>query len=323
MKYKKLKPIRADRNIESKIKDQIIEVLKKEIYLPLILEIGMKDVKLENSMDDLLKAIRSGQLSYVRGRFSGKLNATLSRELRRIGAEWNRSHGSWSIPQSKLPVEIKNAIAVSKSKFMETVSKVDKKLQSLKPEKIAEKISLKEAFDTSLYEFDQKFTESLKAIAVQPKLSKKQIDIISEQYTENMRLYIRDFVDEEVIKLREEVEANVMAGMRYENLIETIQKSYGVSQNKAKFLARQESNLLLAKFKEVRYKDAGIEKYEWRCVAGSANHPVRDSHEKLNGEIFSWDNPPITTELGRPVRRNHPGEDYNCRCVAVPVLEFE
>jgi SPP1 gp7 family putative phage head morphogenesis protein len=323
MKLKTLKPIRADRKIESKIKDKIIEVLKHEIYLPLILEVGIKNTKLENSMDDLLKAIRSGQLSYVRGRFTGKYNSTLSRELRRIGAEWNRSQGSWSIPQSKLPIEIKNAIAVSKSKFMETVSKVDKKLQSLQPEKIAEKISLKEAFDTSLYEFDEKFIDSLKAITVQPKLSKKQIDTISEEYSENMKLYIRDFVDEEVKKLRKEVEANVMAGMRYENLVDTIQKSYGVSQNKAKFLARQESNLLVAKFREVRYREVGLEKYEWRCVAGSAEHPVRDSHLALDGKIFSWDNPPVTTMPGKPQRRNHPGEDYNCRCLAVPVLEFE
>lgn len=323
MKLKRLKPITADTKIEKKIRDHIVEVLKKEIYIPLILKAGVKSTKLENSIDDLLKAIRAGQLVYINGKFKGKLNATLSRELRRIGAEWDRVQGAWSIPQSKLPATIKTEILLSKAKFLEVIDNVDEKLKSINPEKIAEKISLKEAFDTSLYEFDQKFVDSIKAISVQPKFSRSEIDKISDEYNDNMRLYIKNFTEEETKRLREMVQQNVLKGIRYEGLVDTIKESYEVSLNKAKFLARQETNLLLTKFREIRYTRSGLNKYEWRTVAGSADHPVRDSHKELNGKIFSWDNPPITTMPGKPQRRNHPGEDYNCRCIAVPVLEFE
>lgn len=46
---------------------------------------------------------------------------------------------------------------------------------------------------------------------------------------------------------------------------------------------------------------------------------VRDTHVALNGETFSWSDPPVTSETGE---RNHPGEDYSCRCVAVAVLDL-
>jgi len=46
--------------------------------------------------------------------------------------------------------------------------------------------------------------------------------------------------------------------------------------------------------------------YIWRTRLDSK---VRSSHAINDGRIFSWGNPPAT---------GHPGEDYNCRCRAIP-----
>lgn len=122
------------------------------------------------------------------------------------------------------------------------------------------------------------------------------------------------------MKLRKQVMAAAFRGNRYDALVKTIQRSYGVTVSKAKFLAHQETNLLMAKFKETRYTDAGIVEYRWRCVTGSKLHPVRPSHKALDGKIFRFDDPPITTPPSEAPRRNNPGEDYGCRCTAVPVV---
>ena len=58
-------------------------------------------------------------------------------------------------------------------------------------------------------------------------------------------------------------------------------------------------------------RKTGSNKYKWRTQKDSR---VRLTHRKLEGKIFSFDKPPIID--GRPL---HPGEDYNCRCVAIPV----
>ena len=67
--------------------------------------------------------------------------------------------------------------------------------------------------------------------------------------------------------------SNLPIGLK--NEIGAIQKSYGVTANKAKFLARQETKLLTTTLKEVRYVDAGVTKYKWKSVTGTAAHPVR------------------------------------------------
>ena len=65
--------------------------------------------------------------------------------------------------------------------------------------------------------------------------------------------------------------------------------------------------------------DAGVEEYIW---SDSGDGRVRESHHALNGKRFRWDDPPVVTPPGKPVRRCHPGQDYQCRCVALPVFDI-
>jgi uncharacterized protein with gpF-like domain len=43
---------------------------------------------------------------------------------------------------------------------------------------------------------------------------------------------------------------------------------------------------------------------------------VRESHAEVDGEVFNWNNPPTLSDG----ETTHPGEIYNCRCYAEPVL---
>lgn len=52
-------------------------------------------------------------------------------------------------------------------------------------------------------------------------------------------------------------------------------------------------------------------RYVWRT---RRDERVRASHRANDGRIFDWDDPPAT---------GHPGEDYGCRCRAVPYVRGE
>lgn len=319
MDEKILPPIKETFEDYDEIERRIIELFKKEIYLPLLKSIGLKPKTLQNSTDDLLRAIQTGQIYFYRGHFKGRFNSTLSKELRSLGARWDRRQGSWKIPLSSLSIEIKNAISMSESKFIDSIKTFNRALQQILPEEIAGRLDLKKLFDTSLHRTEQKLRQGMKGIVVVPELTPEARARIAEEYTKEMQLFIKGWTEKEIQKLRKTVEARAFSGMRYETLVGTIQKSYGVSQSKAKFLARQETNLMLTKFKEVRYQAAGVHEYIWGCVAGSKSHPVRPLHKKLEGKKFRWDDPPITDEKGN---RNNPGEDYGCRCFAKPIVKF-
>ena len=63
----------------------------------------------------------------------------------------------------------------------------------------------------------------------------------------------------------------------------------------------------------------------WKTVHDSR---VRDCHQSFDGKIFSWDDPPEiwyktkTRGIVHTGRRCHPGEDYCCRCAAIPVFDI-
>ncbi len=319
MKLIEISPIKLHEEDFEDIEKIITKLFRDEIYIPLLKELGIKNKVLKNSREDLIEAITSGRIAYVDGKFTGQFNSQVSGEIRRLGGVWDRRQGCFKVPRSKVPVEVKNAIAISQSRFEGVLKKISQRLVDMVPENIADKLDLSKKFDTALFRTKRRIDATLKGISVAPDLTDKQSAKIAEDYTNNMQKYIKDWTEKEIKTLRKEVQKQTLAGTRYEELSKTIQDRYGVSQSKAKFLARQETNLFLTKFKENRYQDAGVKEYIWTCSAGSAQHPVRPTHKRLNGKIFFWNSPPITDDNGS---RNNPGEDYNCRCFARPIVRF-
>ena len=321
-----LKPIKESTEDYEAIEKELRELFKREIYFPLLKELGMTKKSLQNSMDDLLSAIQSGSITFNRGTFSGKFNASITKELKRLGATWDRKSSTFKIPSADLPIEVKNAVSASEAKFLEKLSRIDKKLESIatstfgSKEMIATKLDISKQFSSAIWKVEKDFKSSVNGITIAPKLSPNQVKRISDEWSNNMQLWVQDFTAKEIKELRQDVAKSAMAGNRYGAAIKSIQDSYGVSANKAKFLARQETSLLMTKFKQTRYEEAGVNEYKWGCVTGTPKHPVRPMHKALEGKIYKWSEPPVVDEKGN---RKNPGQDYNCRCFARPIVKFK
>jgi hypothetical protein len=329
MKYVELKPVRRPQREFDRIEDRIRWLFKDEFYSPLIAELGghtdSATQLIKNSVDDLLDAIASGRVTFYRGHFNGKFNAVLSRELRRLGAKWDSKNGSYAISQARIPKPIREAIDQSLAKFQKVAERITTRLKKFVPGEIADNLDLSKTFDTMVYKTDNEIHDSMKGIPlVAPKLTDKERKKIVSEYTENMQKDIKGWLEEEVIALRKMLEPGMRGGERnvsraqtIHGVIKTLGKSYNNAENKAKFLARQETNLYLCKLKEIRYQAAGVDDYKWFCVIASPAHPVRPRHQELNdqsrrGKTFKFSEPPVTTEPGQKVRKNNAGEDFNC-----------
>lgn len=294
------------------IEEAIALFFKTEIYLPLIADLGLNPNKVLNSMNDLISAIVKGRIQFDKGKFTGNFSTATSRELKKLGAKWKS--GTWNIYQSKLPIEVQNAVRASETRFTRAIKKVDARLAQGVPDTITERLNLEDLFDKTLYKVGKRVATNIKHLTVSPELTPERRRVIAEEYTNNIKLYITEFTQKQTAELRKKIQAQTFTGNRYEGLIKTIQDSYGVSARKAKFLARNETNILLAKYKANRYQDAGVTHYKWRCVTGTPLHPVRPMHRELNnrsvkGEVFRFDQPPIDTPDGSS---HNPGENYNC-----------
>lgn len=327
MKSLELEPIKDDPGYWDEMEAKIIMLLREEIYLPLMRELGIKSKVLKNANGVLLDAIKLGKITYHRGEFSGRFNASISKELKGLGARWDRKQGTWKIPQSSLPMDLRNQISASIEHFNQTLISIDKKLAGLIPEAIADKLKVENLFDKTIFKVEKNFKKSVKQLMVAPDLPASRRKVLASEWTNNMKLYVKEWTEKAIKDLRKDVQSHTFSGARYETMVKTIQKSYGESHNKAKFLARQETNLLLAKYKEDRYKDIGIKKYKWVCVRNAKDKSpdqhtpgnVRYYHGLNDQKIFSWDTGAIVNEKGE---RKNPGQDYNCRCYARPIVIF-
>lgn len=323
MKERILPPIKETSQDYAEIERKIIAVFRDELYLPIVRILGGGKRKLSNAKGDaLISAIEQRKITFYRGKFTGTFTAAVSRDLRDLGAEWVKGEKAFRIHGNLLPSDVQAAIRVSYKLFEGRLDQIDARLRQILPEEIAEKIKVSKNFEKAIWKVDHSIEKTLQGITVPPELTPERRQRIADEWQENLDKYIKDFTEKQIKGLREEVLNHTFKGGRYEDLMEKIQQSYGVTERKAKFLARQETSLLMAKFKETRYAAAGVDEYIWGCVAGSPKHPVRPAHKALEGKRFRWDNPPITTAPGESPRRNNPGEDYNCRCFAKPVVKF-
>lgn len=276
--------------------------------------------KIENSdRSPLRQAIRKGTVKFWRGEFRGKLSHKVTAEIKKLGGKWDRKTKSFHILLSKLPKDLQDQIKLSEHQFIKKSKVAIDFLDDIDLGKNNYIKKIDDFFDTKIFKLDETISENLKDFGVVPKITKDERKAIARDYTENLDLYIQKFTIEETSKLRDKMKKNVLDGSRYEDMIDTIQSSYGVTRSKAKFLARQETALMMSALQTQRYKDAGVEGYIWRCVTGTKDHPVRPMHKVLDGVFVKWDDPPIVNKNGD---RMHAGEDFNCRCFKQPVVRF-
>lgn len=110
-------------------------------------------------------------------------------------------------------------------------------------------------------------------------------------------------------QVREVIEDPEAIGLRVEELRDRIFERGNVSESRAELIARDQTLKLNGQITATRQMRAGVESYVWST---SGDERVRDEHAALEGQTFSWLAPPAV---------GHPGQDFQCRCVAIPVVE--
>lgn len=154
------------------------------------------------------------------------------------------------------------------------------------------------------------------------------IDLMDDYYTgEIYRELMKKWVDENVDliktipkdslgKMREIVMEGYKKGETTTSIVKKMQRAYGMDRRHAQLLARDQIAKLNGQITQRQQQDAGVEEYIWST---SGDSRVREGHSRLNGKRFRWDDPPVVDP--KTGRRCHPGEDYQCRCVALAVFD--
>lgn len=142
----------------------------------------------------------------------------------------------------------------------------------------------------------------------------------------NVRL-IKGLQSDQIDRLEAIVNGAGAIGGRVEPLAQTLEREFNLTKARASLIARDQTLKLNAQITQERQQAAGVETYIWttagdsrvRGKPGGLYPNSASNHWKLDGTRQSWAKPPITNE--ETGARNHPGEDFQCRCVALPDVD--
>lgn len=98
-------------------------------------------------------------------------------------------------------------------------------------------------------------------------------------------------------------------GLTVEALTAKLVERGDVSESHAALIARDQTSKMNAAINEHRQRAAGVTSYVWST---SLDERVRETHVANEGQTFEWATPPEET--------GNPGDDVNCRCVAIPEI---
>lgn len=174
-------------------------------------------------------------------------------------------------------------------------------------------VSLQYAKRTSDYQREELHKVTREALGVDVVLSEPWLDpVLRAHAAENVAL-IRSVPEQYFTEVEKLVLRGVREGVRPETIAADIEDRFGVAESRAALIAKDQTNKLFGDLNKERQHDLGVEKFVWRT---SNDERVRESHAELEGEVFSWDDPPtVEGEVAIP------GSAILCRCTAEPVLD--
>lgn len=330
-----MKPIKYKKKYEILIAKAIIQWFYKYFFKDIERVISTNYVI--NNDDILINAIKSGSIYYRNGAFyssKGVFSSAISAELKKIGAKYSNYRKAYIIKAELIPIHIYSVMEMVKANTLERVALLQSllNLQLGVIDELQKKIVIDTIVKTIMQDLQNRVYKNFKDAKIEtitPKINDYRIDEIAKRYTTNLDYWIKNWTENEIIKMREVVEQMAIDGSSITEIAKYIQKEYKVAKNKALFLARNETAIATTSYLVAKYQDEGFTEFRWitnydgreRKLHAELGLKTNNKYGRDKTNIFRFDNPPIIDE--RTGQRGMPAETYNCRCAMIPVINKE
>lgn len=124
---------------------------------------------------------------------------------------------------------------------------------------------------------------------------------------------ITNLSEQTISRIQQTVYSHTLAGGSVGDLRTKLKADFGLSDTRAKLIARDQTSKFNADLTRVRQQQAGIDRYTWQT---SHDERVRPRHQKIDGTEYKWGEP-TGAEDGLP-----PGQPIQCRCTARAIIVF-
>ena len=315
-----MKVIKDFKHLESYtkiIKDKVFRELWDMIYKPMF---KILNLKANNEDNPIIEALDKGLIFYENNGFKlrEKIPNKVAQALINLGARYDKWEKSYKIAIEDLPKEIWESIKESIQTAQKKLAQINQFLQyvEINLDLIIDSMMFHDEVITVLDDVGNKIQQNVKRVnIIDFDFTQEQKEEIARNYTSNMKYYIKDWAVKKIPEMRQKVQKAVLEGYREIDVQKMLENEYGIAERKAKFLAQNETSIMLAQIKKVHYSAMGFDSFMWHTILDARERPL---HRMLNGKIFRFDDPPVIDE--RTGQKGLPGETYNCRCDLTPIM---
>lgn len=178
------------------------------------------------------------------------------------------------------------------------------------PTERLEKLGRGIAARTSDFQKAQLFRQMREALTTDPLKSSALRARVAAFTAENVAL-IKSVPQRYLEQVEQIVVGGIRDGQRAVTIASDLVDRFDVAESHAKLIARDQVGKFFGELARVRQEDLGVTRFIWRTAG---DNRVREEHEALDGEMFSWDE-------GAPGEDAFPGDGVQCRCFADPVID--
>jgi len=210
-----LPPIKHKDAYTSTVYKEVDAWFYEAIFAPLFAQMALAGVnpnqqkkyqERQNSTTSAIEeAFKAKRIWYADGKFSGQFNAAVSRELRKLGATWNQDQKTFALVQWKIPLDLRNSIYKSmdeaKALHTEIVETIGQMQLNIATTKIG--LNFTKQIDKITFDLQKQFVstiDGIDSIEVPAEINPAMRKVITEEFTENLDLYIKKFALEKLFR---------------------------------------------------------------------------------------------------------------------------
>lgn len=282
----------------------------------IVLEYGKAIIKEINKIDKLVKEILLPKLSEITNTKNERLDSSIRVDVSQ--EQINKLAG----------VALVGALITKmKQIFYGEILEVNEEPSQKTFAKVAKRIAEPFLNRADKFQKDKFVSEFKRQTGTEPIENQLNVDKFVNDATRKNVSLIKTIPQQYFGQIQTVVENAVDRGQLTRDVKKELLNINGNNKTRARLVARDQVAKLTGVINEARQRQIGVEEYIWRTmqdqrVRSFSNTSGASDHERLNGTIQKWSNPPVTVFSGkRAGERHHPGEDIACRCLAQPVYD--
>lgn len=270
-------------------------------------------------------ALYTGKIYYRDGNLllsteGAKFGLKLSKAIKvLLKGKYNPKKKSYKIDLRKINATVRADIANIYDNNINEAKQLQEILRTKQEEELPtfDTKDINKAFDEFYDDLEKKTNKSLN-IAIN-QFSEENRERIRQEFIETARYYVVKFDNTRLPKIREGLTKLILEeNVSIPELYKYIEKEFGLSERRCKFIARQETRLIKAEFVQKKAVENGMDEYIWETAH---DERVRSWHRHLDGKKFRFSDPPIIDP--RTQKRGNPAQFYNCRCVPKIIVDWD